>query len=53
MIDADPLYEQECLTCSYLPIWNGGCPFMKLNNKDGDNLDVCIIQKDKLKEFFT
>lgn len=53
MVDADPLYEQECLTCSYLPICNGGCPFMKLKNKDGDNLDVCIIQKDKLKEFFT
>lgn len=53
MTDADPLYDKECIDCPYLPICNGGCPFMKLKNKDGGNLDVCITQKDKLKEFFT
>ena len=49
MCDGDPLYDKNCVECSYFPICNGGCPYLKIKG----GVDVCTIQKDRLKDFFT
>ncbi|GHT32040.1 radical SAM/SPASM domain Clo7bot peptide maturase [Bacteroidia bacterium] len=51
MCDADPLYDKNCVECSYFPICNGGCPFVRLKHEE--SMDVCTIQKNRLKDFLT
>jgi uncharacterized protein len=51
MSESDPLFDENCLKCSYFPICNGGCAFRRLKKLDGYNDDLCTIQKDKMESF--
>jgi len=53
LIGADQLFDKECIDCKLLPICNGGCPYVRINNnKTGSsNNENCVIFKDFEKEF--
>ncbi len=51
---ADPLEEQQCVKCSYLPMCGGGCPIQRIENTfEGRKNDLCTHYKGRLKDFIT
>lgn len=51
---ADPLYNKECVECSYLPMCAGGCPVQRVENEfEGFNNELCTSHKDHIKEWLT
>lgn len=50
MIDASYLEDEECKTCFFFPICDGGCPKMRmLNKRDGESRDTCSYFKHHIK----
>lgn len=47
----DPLHDENCIQCSYLPMCFGGCPSRRCetNNK----INLCTSHKDMIKEWLT
>lgn len=51
---ADPLYNKECVECSYLPMCAGGCPMLRIENEfEGLKNELCTSHKDHIKEWLT
>lgn len=49
---ADPINNQPCRDCQYLPICNGGCPIERIQNEfEGYSNDTCTFYKDMMEEF--
>ncbi|MBP1631464.1 MAG: arylsulfatase regulator [Bacteroidetes bacterium] len=52
MYGADPIDDEKCRQCSYLPICMGGCPFHRIENEFyGKSIDTCTYLKGFLPEF--
>lgn len=48
---ADPLCDEKCSNCKYLPICNGGCPIQRIENEyNGAHNDICSCSKKHLIE---
>jgi uncharacterized protein len=51
---SDPLANQECIECSYLPMCAGGCPIQRIENEfEGRCNEICTIHKDHIKEWLS
>jgi uncharacterized protein len=51
LFGADPLDDKTCSQCSYLPVYNGGCPLQRIENEfEGGKNDVCTCYKGCLPE---
>lgn len=48
---ADPLTDNECMKCAYLPVCEGGCPIQRIQNQfeQCDN-DVCTFRKGHISD---
>ncbi len=52
MVAADPFNNEECISCFYLPICNGGCPHSRIVQEYSNiKIDTCIEIKDNLEPF--
>jgi len=51
---ADPLANQECIECSYLPMCAGGCPINRIENEfEGRCNELCTTHKNYIKEWLS
>lgn len=49
---ADPLDDEKCKNCSFLPICGGGCPVARLRHEYfNEKNDFCVHFKNHIKEF--
>ncbi len=49
---ADPLEDEHCERCPYLPLCFGGCPMQRIDNhKQIKNNDLCTSYKNHIKEW--
>jgi len=52
LIQADPLTNDQCIKCKYLPICGGGCPVTRMREQYfGEKTDNCTIYKGNLNFF--
>ncbi len=51
---ADPLANQECIECSYLPMCAGGCPIQRIENEfeEGKN-EICTTYKNHIGDWLS
>ena len=52
LFGADPLFDEKCSRCKYLPLCCGGCPIQRIQNEfeNGKNI-CCTYYKNHIKEF--
>jgi len=51
---ADPLSNQQCQKCSYLPMCDGGCPIQRIQNEfDSGCNELCTTYKNHISEWLT
>ncbi|WP_291860451.1 radical SAM protein [Marinilabilia sp.] len=51
-VGIDHYQEEECQSCSYLPICHGGCPKRRMENKyEGKNNDCCTPFKGRIEDY--
>lgn len=51
---ADPLSNQQCIKCSYLPLCGGGCPIQRIQNEfEAGKNEICTTYKNNIKEWLT
>lgn len=49
---ADYLFDPKCQACIFIPVCNGGCPKIRILNKEnGSKTDTCFMIKSFLKEY--
>lgn len=52
LFGAEPIDDQLCSKCKYLPICNGGCPIQRIQNKfEGAQNNTCTYMKGYLPDF--
>lgn len=45
----DQLFDGKCKVCSYFPICDGGCSFLRIKNPSSS--ENCTVQKNRLEKF--